>query len=183
MRRGYDQDVRGSAVRADRVADGRLPAVRDRPLHRRPRLVRRRVGEQLPLRSAGLCSIRWAASTRASRRRAGATRTSTSSSGCGHPGVTLVTILGEGSFHQVHGGTTTNETQPVELIRSYEEQYEKLRGRRFRLPDSRCTTWARSLRRRVGSSRAACTPSRTFGTPTAAREASGRRGRCLCPRT
>ena len=52
----------------------------------------------------------------------------------GTPGVTLVTMLGEGSFHQVHGGTTTNETQPVELIRSYEEQYEKLRGRRFRLP-------------------------------------------------
>ncbi len=52
----------------------------------------------------------------------------------GTPGVTLVTMLGEGSFHQVHGGTTTNETQPVELIRSYEEQYEKLRGRRFRVP-------------------------------------------------
>ena len=52
----------------------------------------------------------------------------------GTPGVTLVTMLGEGSFHQVHGGTTTNEKQPVELIRSYEEQYEKLRGRRFRVP-------------------------------------------------
>ena len=25
------------------------------------------------------------------------------------PGVTLATILGEGSFHQVHGGTTTNQ--------------------------------------------------------------------------
>ena len=50
------------------------------------------------------------------------------------PGVTLVTMLGEGSFHQVHGGTTTNETQPGKLIRSYEEQYEQLRGRRFRLP-------------------------------------------------
>ena len=24
------------------------------------------------------------------------------------PGVNLVTLLGEGSFHQVHGGTTTN---------------------------------------------------------------------------
>ena len=52
----------------------------------------------------------------------------------GIPGVTLVTMLGEGSFHQVHGGTTTNETKPVELIRSYERQYEQLRGRPFRVP-------------------------------------------------
>ena len=52
----------------------------------------------------------------------------------GTPGVTLVTMLGEGSFHQVHGGTTTNETEPVELIRSYEAQYAQLRGRRFRVP-------------------------------------------------
>jgi cephalosporin hydroxylase len=50
------------------------------------------------------------------------------------PGVTLVTVLGEGSFHQVHGGTTTNNTEPTELIRSYERQYEELRGRRFRIP-------------------------------------------------
>ena len=52
----------------------------------------------------------------------------------GIPGVTLVTMLGEGSFHQVHGGTTTNEAKPVELIRSYEQQYEQLRGRPFRVP-------------------------------------------------
>ncbi|HEX6654307.1 MAG TPA: CmcI family methyltransferase [Thermoleophilaceae bacterium] len=55
----------------------------------------------------------------------------------GTPGTTLVTMLGEGTFHQVHGGTTTNETQPVELIRSYEKQYEELRGRRFRIPGQR----------------------------------------------
>jgi cephalosporin hydroxylase len=53
------------------------------------------------------------------------------------PGVTHVTILGEGSFHQVHGGTTTNLAVPERrsaLIRSYEEQYAELRGRRFKIP-------------------------------------------------
>ena len=30
------------------------------------------------------------------------------------PGVNVVTILGEGSFHQVHGGTTTNRADPDE---------------------------------------------------------------------
>jgi cephalosporin hydroxylase len=55
----------------------------------------------------------------------------------GTPGVTLVTMLGEGTFHQVHGGTTTNNSEPDELIRSYDEQYEQLRGRRFRVPGQR----------------------------------------------
>jgi cephalosporin hydroxylase len=55
----------------------------------------------------------------------------------GTPGVTLVTMLGEGSFHQVHGGTTTNSSDPNELIQSYDEQYEELRGRRFRVPGQR----------------------------------------------
>ena len=52
----------------------------------------------------------------------------------GTPGVTPVTMLGEGSFHQVHGGTTTNLAEPGELIRSYDEQYEELRGHRFQVP-------------------------------------------------
>ena len=52
----------------------------------------------------------------------------------GSPGVTLVTMLGEASFHQVHGGTTTNVAEPEELVKSYEDQYEELRGRRFYVP-------------------------------------------------
>jgi cephalosporin hydroxylase len=52
----------------------------------------------------------------------------------GTPGVTQVTMLGEGSFHQVHGGTTTNLAEPDQLIRSYDDQYEELRGRRFHVP-------------------------------------------------
>jgi cephalosporin hydroxylase len=55
----------------------------------------------------------------------------------GTPNVTLVTMLGEGSFHQVHGGTTTNNAEPNELIRSYDDQYEELRGRRFQVPPQR----------------------------------------------
>jgi cephalosporin hydroxylase len=50
------------------------------------------------------------------------------------PGVSLVTILGEGSFHQVHGGTTTNASEPEQLVRDYRDQYEELRGRRFYMP-------------------------------------------------
>ena len=50
------------------------------------------------------------------------------------PGVNLVTMLGEGSFHQVHGGTTTNVAEPGELVRSYEDEYAELRGRRWYVP-------------------------------------------------
>ena len=43
-RDGYDQALEDQLFDADRVAGRRLPAVRDRPLHRRPRLVRRHRG-------------------------------------------------------------------------------------------------------------------------------------------
>lgn len=52
------------------------------------------------------------------------------------PGISVVTILGEGSFHQVHGGTTTNEDDSLRragLLASYNEEYLELRGRRFRI--------------------------------------------------
>ena len=48
------------------------------------------------------------------------------------PGVTVVSILGEGSFHQVHGGTTTNDAKNEDRrtqIFSYGEHYRELRGR------------------------------------------------------
>jgi cephalosporin hydroxylase len=54
------------------------------------------------------------------------------------PGVQVVTILGEGSFHQVHGGTTTNVAALAErsgLIDSYHDSYTELRGRRFVTPN------------------------------------------------
>jgi cephalosporin hydroxylase/SAM-dependent methyltransferase len=55
----------------------------------------------------------------------------------GSPGVALVTMLGEGSFHQIHGGTTTNLDQPAQrqaLIMGFAEHYAELRGREFRMP-------------------------------------------------
>jgi cephalosporin hydroxylase len=48
------------------------------------------------------------------------------------PGVTVVSILGEGSFHQVHGGTTTNDAKNDDRrkqVFSYGEHYRDLRGR------------------------------------------------------
>jgi cephalosporin hydroxylase len=53
------------------------------------------------------------------------------------PDVATVTILGEGSFHQVHGGTTTNDTAHDDRrtkIFGYGQHYEELRGRLLRGP-------------------------------------------------
>ena len=53
------------------------------------------------------------------------------------PDVTVVSILGEGSFHQVHGGTTTNDAAHDDRrskIFAYGEHYEELRGRLLRGP-------------------------------------------------
>ncbi len=46
------------------------------------------------------------------------------------PGSQPVLLIGEGSFHQVHGGTTTNvsEEKLLDKVQKYEEQYEKIRG-------------------------------------------------------
>jgi cephalosporin hydroxylase len=54
------------------------------------------------------------------------------------PGVRVATILGEASFHQLHGGTTTN-LSPVDdrktRVASYSAHYEELRGRPFLGPE------------------------------------------------
>ena len=50
------------------------------------------------------------------------------------PGVTAASILGEGTFHQFHGGTTTNvedSTKHRDLVASYGDHFEALRGRRL----------------------------------------------------
>jgi cephalosporin hydroxylase len=54
------------------------------------------------------------------------------------PGVALVTMLGEASFHQVHGGTTTNLDEPEQreaLIQGFAEHYAAVRGREFKMPE------------------------------------------------
>jgi cephalosporin hydroxylase len=53
------------------------------------------------------------------------------------PNVTVCTIMGEGSFHQIHGGTTTNQSDAEERrarVFGYSQDYAELRGRFFRGP-------------------------------------------------
>jgi cephalosporin hydroxylase len=53
------------------------------------------------------------------------------------PNVRVATIIGEGSFHQVHGGTTTNQTDAAERrdrVFGYSQHYADLRGRAFKGP-------------------------------------------------
>jgi cephalosporin hydroxylase len=53
------------------------------------------------------------------------------------PDVRVVTILGEGSFHQLHGGTTTNVADPSDrrsTIVGYADQFTEMHGRPFRGP-------------------------------------------------
>jgi hypothetical protein len=51
------------------------------------------------------------------------------------PDAQLVLLLGEGTFHQLHGGIATN-VSPEELevsFHNWDQQYEKLRGRRYQI--------------------------------------------------
>jgi cephalosporin hydroxylase len=51
------------------------------------------------------------------------------------PDITVCSIIGEGSFHQVHGGTTTNQAEAEERrarVFGYAQHYAALRGRAFR---------------------------------------------------
>ena len=53
------------------------------------------------------------------------------------PGVTMASILGEGSFHQFHGGTTTNLSDDQERrqrVFSYGAHYDDTRGRMLHAP-------------------------------------------------
>ncbi|HRW36824.1 MAG TPA: CmcI family methyltransferase [Aquihabitans sp.] len=92
-------------------------------------------------------------------------------------GTTVVSIIGEGSFHQCHGGTTTNQPDQVERRRrvfSYSEEFAELRGRRFRGPGKpihyvgRITTDAarRTKPRRLSAKRFAVPEGHGDGFPT-----------------
>ncbi len=53
-----------------------------------------------------------------------------------YPGAQVFVLLGEGSFHQVHGGTTTN-VSPDEAearIETYRQDYARIRGRPYEVP-------------------------------------------------
>lgn len=54
-----------------------------------------------------------------------------------HPDLDIITLIGECTFHQVHGGTTTNDGDPAQRRRktaSYAEHYRELRGRGLQGP-------------------------------------------------
>jgi cephalosporin hydroxylase len=51
--------------------------------------------------------------------------------------ITVCTIMGEGSFHQTHGGTTTNQADAAtrrSRVFGYSRDYAQLRGRAFKGP-------------------------------------------------
>lgn len=45
----------------------------------------------------------------------------------------IVQVLGEATFHQIHGGVSTSVTRETqrELWKTYTDQYESIRGRPF----------------------------------------------------
>ncbi len=55
---------------------------------------------------------------------------------CELPDANLVVLLGEGSFHQVHGGVSTNATEEKSglLWREFEKQYIEIRGHGYSKP-------------------------------------------------
>ena len=61
------------------------------------------------------------------------------------PDAQLVLLLGEGTFHQLHGGIATNVSpeQIIESFQKWDDQYEKLRGRRYQIrnPEKEPCTW------------------------------------------
>lgn len=52
---------------------------------------------------------------------------------CDLPRTRLVVMLGEGTFHQVHGGVATNAPVPDKHL-EYHDEYVRLRGRQFEFP-------------------------------------------------
>ena len=49
------------------------------------------------------------------------------------PGVTAVSLMGEATFHQIHGGVATNGTH--EAIKEFFAEYQTIRGVEFEIPD------------------------------------------------
>lgn len=58
---------------------------------------------------------------------------------CELPGSELVVLLGEGTFHQIHGGVATNAPPEVHEanLRRWEAEYRRIRGKPYALPEKR----------------------------------------------
>ncbi len=52
------------------------------------------------------------------------------------PGITPVVLLGEGSFHQMHGGVATNSTAKVHPFQIFKEEYEAIHQRDYMVAPS-----------------------------------------------
>ena len=58
------------------------------------------------------------------------------------PGITPVMLLGDGVFHQFHGGVATNVPMAQHPAESFREEYKRLRGEYYRpAPTRRSSTW------------------------------------------
>lgn len=51
-----------------------------------------------------------------------------------HPSSTLIYLVGEGCFHQLHGGVTTDKRQQGHSFEELNEEYQRLRGEGFSAP-------------------------------------------------
>lgn len=51
---------------------------------------------------------------------------------CEAPGSQVVVLLGEGTFHQVHGGVATNADRPMFPV--FHEEYQRIRGEPYLVP-------------------------------------------------
>jgi glycosyltransferase involved in cell wall biosynthesis len=63
------------------------------------------------------------------------------------PDSELVVLLGEATFHQLHGGIATNQSfrDLAQSLRKWEEQYQAIRQRPWRAPSSRNRTYIGTL--------------------------------------
>lgn len=61
---------------------------------------------------------------------------------CEMPGAQLITLLGEGSFHQFHGGAATGRSATADAPQAnpneaFDREYESIRGQVYRIPSYR----------------------------------------------
>jgi glycosyltransferase involved in cell wall biosynthesis len=65
---------------------------------------------------------------------------------CAHPSTELITLLGEGSFHQIHGGVSTNNTDETTFqpnLTQWKEQYKTIRGKDFQGNPRKSEYWGK----------------------------------------
>ncbi len=55
---------------------------------------------------------------------------------CELPDTQCITLLGEGTFHQVHGGVATNQKRPDANFQVFHDEYVRLRGKAFANPET-----------------------------------------------